>query len=328
MFGLTLFEFLLFLKQLGITLAGGAALWGLVFFWKSRHVPAGQKNIFFGLSEKLIFLFTAGMLIAALAWLGIHSFYPNSIFAHEGINLPPVLGEIYAAFQFTTPIFFSLSLFFLVTLFFYRAKRQIFRRYLGFFYFGAFLGTLAIFSLPAWRGVWDSIQWFYLGHSVHSIMTLGTVAVLDYLFWLTRNSHHTHKYLYPVFPAISKVIWVGLGIDFLSVVLIFNEGLVLAPKFFFMQTVVAILIINGGLLSGPITNKLLSFANNGEKSLEKKWAMWMGISGSISIASWMTITFTDFFWSLTLSYWQMLLLYILWVGLVYVTYRLLEKARV
>jgi len=327
MFGLTLFELLLFLKQLGVTLAGGAALWGLVFFWKSRHVPAGQKNVFLGLSEKLIFLFAAGMMIAALAWLGIHSFYPNPIFAHEGINLPPVLSEIYAAFEFTTPLFFALSLFFLITLFFYRAKHQIFRRYLGFFYFGALLGTLAIFSLPAWRGVWDSIQWFYLGHSVHSIMTLGTVAVLDYLFWLTQHSHHTHKYLYPIFPAISKVIWIGLGIDFLSVALIFNKAFDPTAKFYFMQTVVAILIINGGLLSGPITKKLLSF-KDGEKPLEKKWAMLMGISGSISIASWTTITFTDFFWSLTLSYWQMLLLYIFWVGLVYLTYRLLEKVRV
>jgi hypothetical protein len=75
-----------------------------------------------------------------------------------------------------------------------------------------------------------------------------------------------------------------------------------------------------------MTTKLLETVKNGTvRPLSARWQTAAGISGSISIASWSTITVVDFFYSLTLSYPQMLLCYLVWVSCAYVGYILTER---
>ena len=75
-----------------------------------------------------------------------------------------------------------------------------------------------------------------------------------------------------------------------------------------MQTVIGILIVNGVLLAGPIARQLqATFLKGG--FLAGKWKLAGNVAGTISISSWSTITFVDFFHNLQLEYYQLLGLY-------------------
>ena len=104
------------------------------------------------------------------------------------------------------------------------------------------------------------------------------------------------------------MIWLGLGIDFLSVALVFPEALQLTPKFFFMQTVIGILIVNGILLAGPVARQLQTSLREAGV-FTKRWKLTGDVAGVISLSSWSAITFVDFFHNLTLEYYQFLGLY-------------------
>ena len=182
---------------------------------------------------------------------------------------------------------------------------------LGWFYIVSVLFVVVLISFPVWSGEFSLNQWFFIGHSLHSIFTVGTVLVLDFLLLMAGTSTHLKQHIFPWFGTMSKVIWVGLGIDFLSVALIFGQALTLTPKFFFMQTVLGILTINGVLLSGPITRRLLSSIGKGAQALTKRWARIADISGIVSISSWLTITFFDSFTYLTLNYLPFVCFYLL-----------------
>jgi len=74
--------------------------------------------------------------------------------------------------------------------------------------------------------------------------------------------------------------------------------------------VVGILIINGILLAGPITRKMMESLTHGIESMHWKWLLVADAAGAVSITSWVTITFIDFFASLTLGYWQLIVIYV------------------
>ncbi len=308
MFGISIQEFLFFSQQLGLALAGAAALWGFVFVRTGQHGEHGEKCVTFDwLSERLLYPLYTGAGLAIVSFFVLLFLYPAQ--AHEGIVIVPQLAERFAALNLASPVY-MVWLFLLLPLgLLSRLTPGQFHKRLSLFYAAHFAIALLLISFSAWSGSFSSRQFFFMGHSFHSIFTLGTVLVLDFLFLLSKSSVHLKRHIYPFFPTISKVILIGLGIEFLSVSLVFSEAIALTPKFYFMQTIVGVLLINGAVLSGPLTRNLLRSISMGDGRLTKRWEFAGDVAGTISVTSWFTITFVDFFADLALNYAELLLVY-------------------
>lgn len=309
MFGFEYIEFIIFLKQFGLALAGASSLWGLVFIWKKhRGRQAESRHIVLDwIGRKMLIPYFIGFFAALIAWVLYDLQIPLN--AHEGIIIVPTDAERHVAASFTFTLYllwFAFSL--LVGGYVLKKKENM--RPLAWFFAINFITCFFLVSLPAWTGEMNFVQAFHAGHGFHSIFTFGTVVVLDFLFLLSFPSLILKQHIYPLFPQISKVIWVGLGFDFLSVALVFEEAVRFIPKFFFTQTVVAILIINGILLSGVLTRKLIWSISEGGEAMNKKWERIANVAGTISVASWFSITFIDFFEDITLTYLNLIVIYI------------------
>ncbi|MEX0930366.1 MAG: hypothetical protein WDZ79_01665, partial [Candidatus Paceibacterota bacterium] len=238
-------NFISFARQLGLVVAGAAALWSVVFLVCSRRCGSDTSRIIFQwIAGRLQWLMYGGILIGTTSWLALSLMY--EVLAHEGITLYPSVQETIAAFPVVAPGFVVLVALSCVGIFARLYSPRLFHRYALGYVLAQFLVLLYIVSFSsAWTGSLSSEKTFYVLHSVHSIFTLGTVLTLDFLFLSAKSSRLLQQHIFPLFPAISAVIWVGLGIDFLSVALVLDDALALTSRFFFSQTVVGILIING-----------------------------------------------------------------------------------
>jgi hypothetical protein len=321
MFGAEFEELILFLKQLGVAVAGAAALWGAYFAYKEKKEAHGDKCIIYHwLTLRLFIPLYGGLFLAAISWVVLYFLIP--VEAHEGIVLIPSAAERIEALALTTPIFIFWLLFAAGGFFLGKLKKN--SSYIFSFLIINLLFAIVIASLPAWSGEFSERQWFFIGHNVHSIFTLGTVLMLDFLFLISKSSSILKQHVFPAFPTISKVIWVGLAFDFLSVTLVFEEAINLSDKFFFMQTLIGILIVNGVILSGPLTRKLLESVKEGGKALTSRLTAIADLCGTVSITSWATITLLDFFEHLTLSYYELLTFYVGIIAVLYIGHFLWE----
>lgn len=320
MFGIEIYEVILLLKQLGVVVAGAAALWGIIFSRMDFRCGERECILYDWVAQKLALLVFGGVALATLAFAFAQVFF---VHAHEGIAIAPTLLETQAAFGLLGPLLILILLITLVGAFLYTFKPRVFDRYMTRFFIAEFVLLFIAASLTGWTGDLGREQLFFFAHGFHSIFTLGTVIVLDYLFLLSERSPILKQHIFPLFPSISKVIWVGLAFDFLSSLLILNQFEV-TEKFLFMQTVIGILLINGVMLSGPITKKILSLIQEG-KELTGKWSKWASAAGTISISSWLTITVVDFFEHLTLDYLTLLLLYFLLITILFIGHEGMER---
>ena len=324
MFGAEFSELLLFGRQLGLALAGAVSLWGFVFTKWSKHraKEAASCVIYEWLGARLLFPLAAGFFIVLLSWFLLSFFVPA--YAHEGIGIVATEEQRSFAIEVASPFIFLWMLAFVGGFALRRLWPKLFQKHMEWFYALQLGFVVLLMVLFSWHGTLDKAQVFFWGHTLHSILTVGTVLVLDFLFLTSKSSAILKQHVYPLFPTVSKVIWVGLGIDFLSVAFIFQEAINLMPKFFFMQTVVGILIVNGVLLAGPITRKMMTSVKEGGKQLAKKWERVGDVAGVISISSWSTITFVDFFANLSLTYLQFFSAYLSLIVLLFLGHLLWE----
>lgn len=308
MFGIELSEIFLFLMQLGLAVSGAAALWGLVLMRRSATDDHGEAcMVYEWIAEKLVWVLYGGIVLAGVGWLAVSVTLPA--LAHVGITVVPTHAEHAAAFSFMWPIFALWLVISPLGLFMRQFRPAQFHRHLKLFFFIQFIFAALLISMPAWSGSFDLRQFFFFSHSFHSIFTLGTVVVLDILFLISKSSLYLKRHIYPLFPLISKVILAGLAIELIGVFLVFGEALALTPKFFFMETVIGILLINGMVLAGPVTRRMIAAANDKDGVLARKWEIVGDVAGTISVTSWFTITFVDYFHQLTLSYAGMFSIY-------------------
>lgn len=322
MYGIELTELLLFGKQLGIALAGAAALWGFILSLKDFHCGTDRACIIYDwIAVRMLPLFLGGVAIGTFSYIGLLS--TVTVTAHEGISYIPSTPEVVASFSILTPLFTLLLGITVAMLFVPNKSGNLFANWVTYFYLIAFVLCFLITSFPGWRGVLDGHQLFYIGHGFHSIFTLGSVIVLDYLFLLSRRANILKEHIFAVFPTISAVVWVGLAFDFLSVLFII-EGFDPTTKMLFMQTVIGILIINGVLLSGPIARKMLASVRPSGEEISDNWELAASIAGVVSISSWMTITFIDSFANLPFSYLEFMGLYVLLIGTVFAGHMFVE----
>lgn len=319
----------LFFKQLGLSVAGASALWGLwMSFVSKRSFDKEKSKVFAELSKSLLLPLGIGVLVAMLGWTYLLFLEPISIFAHEGVVIESADHNNVDISGITAVFFGLLALVSVAGFRIYRSDKEKFKKNIRKFYGAQLVIASVLVSFPVWRGSFDAQQIFLIGHNFHSILTIGTVIVLDFIFFASESLERIKKHLYPFLPNVSKVIWVGLGIEFTSVFLIFGEALALTPKFFFAQTIIAILIINGAFLAGPMSKKLIASVSGSKvKNLSKGWVRAEGVAGVISISSWGTVTFIDFLKDVTAPYWQLAVFYIGLLIVVYGIYMLIEKTR-
>ena len=336
MAGLTGLEFIYLGNQLGLALAGAAALWGWFFLAKAEKADTdSQQFCYTELAGRLMVPLAIGFVIFVLAWVSYSVADPVSVSSHEGIVIVAEDHQIAKAFSLKGPL---ATLFALVTAFGYisfKRRGKKFLKHLKHFYAFELLIITFLISFPAWTGFFGAVQTFFVGHNWHSILTVGTVLVVDYLFHYSYRDESLRKVLYPNFDKMSKAIWLGLGVEFISVAFVFHDAIAFTPKFFFMQAVVSIIIINGALLSGPITRRLTVLVKErgggarGKASkagkLAGRWNIIAGVSGVISISSWLTITFVDTFKDLSLTTGQFFYCYILLILVALLGYFFIER---
>jgi len=309
MFGIELTEFLLFGKQVGIAIAGAAALWGFIFSQKDFHCGGDSKCVIYDwIAVRLMPLFLIGVAIGTASYLGLLMTVEAA--AHQGIAYLPGTTEVVASFPILTPLFYVLILATIIALSLPDKGGDKYANWITYFYGAMFVVCFAITSFPAWRGEIDARQLFYAGHGFHSIFTVGSVIVLDYLYIMSTRAKILKEHIFALFPTISAVVWFGLAFDLLSSLLII-EGFEPTTKLIFMQTVIGILVINGAFLSGPLARRMLSSAKQGGEQVVGGWKLWANIAGAISIVSWLTITFVDSFENLTFSYTEYFAIYTL-----------------
>jgi hypothetical protein len=330
MFGIEFYEILIFFQRLGLATAGAAALWGMVFITlanrsKNRAISERWKKI----STTMLWIFFPPLFLFLALWSALAvvscAFCAS---AHEGISIKQSLEGVAVALQAQYWLYFITLFWGLVGAFLLILKRKTLSRQPNLFiFYGVAFFLLSAFLLFPWgadeplkRDVSIAL------HNWHSILTLGTVLVIDFLF--TMFGYRFIPQLQRIFPIMTKAIWIGLGLDFLSAGLVFGEEFAASDKILFMQTLVGIVIINGALLSGPIIRAAFSYrkANNSDKLSPRLYRI-IGISGVISLVGWLSITALDGFRNITLNYWQLLGVYIAFAAVAYLFRGFFEKTR-
>jgi hypothetical protein len=321
MFGIELSEIFLFLKQLGFALAGAAALWGMVMSRKDKHCGEKDCLVYDFISLRLLRLFSGGVALSLFAYLFLLEIFP--VFAHEGIAIYPTITETIAGLISMGPLLLIALVLTIIALVAEKINPRVFAKYLTPFFAVQFVIFFILASIPALTGNFDGRQIFFIGHGFHSIFTLGSVLILDFLFLTSQRSPHLMQHIVPMFPTISKVIWAGFAFDLLSALFILPLVEITA-KTVFIQTVVGVLLINGAILSGPIARKMIEAVME-NKTLSGRWGKLGDICGTISISSWSTITLVDTFEHLTLPYPVLILAYLALIGILYTGHRFMSE---
>ncbi|MDP2695640.1 MAG: hypothetical protein Q8O87_00065 [bacterium] len=301
--------------QIAAATTGAAALWGLYFH--IRNIGAGNDSS--RLINLCFLVLASSVAIFLVAWLLNYSvFSPNIVTSHEGIVTQPTQGHINSGSQINLWMLWPLIIVSLFSIFSYSHRPRLYQKYIGWSFLAHFLIISAIMIFSVYKGGWDKEQLFFALHSWHSILTIGTVILIDLLYSFTSKDVGLKKILYQAFHKMSMAIWIGLGLDFASAFLVYPEALVLNAKFYFIQTVIAIIIINGALLSGRVSNWLLGTLTG--QALSRQSKIIIGLSGSISIISWLTITAID---SLEIgwAYWQFALAYLIAIVAAYLFHK-------
>lgn len=288
-----------FFIQVGVAVAGAASLWGFVLAFK--------KEI--KLSELLMWPFLVGFVVLVINWLfAALVFFPANIFGHEGIVIKATEQFIIAGMEANAIFIIALAFLTFVSAFLYFNRRIVFRKYAATLFGLKFLVISAVVFFGVFTGQWDRVQIFFSLHGWHSILTLGTVIMVDFLYAVSLRRSELKNTIYRLFFYMSAAIWIGLGIDFISVFLILEEAFGVDTQLIFNQTLIGIIIINGALLSGVVNDKLVDLVKKG-KALTPVLNNAFSLLGSISIVSWTSIAFLDFF-EFDLSYLAFMTLYV------------------
>lgn len=291
-----------------------AAFWGMIFLYLAHRKNLNDSSGVFltWMALRMRWLIVGGGLLAVAMWTWLTLLLPAA--AHEGVTLITVRDGVMSAMSWTTPIYIAIlaTVFYIVVQ--YKNVARVYSEKNGFslVYLIAFiLGSIAISIYTDLRGLPINETVFHIFHGFHSVFTLGTVICLDLIFLSTQNAPFVQKHIVPYFPQISKVIWIGLSLDLLSTLLIYPDAVALTSRFFFAQVAVGILIINGILLSGIITRRMLKNIEEGHRERTLFWEKFATIGGAISITSWMGITFVDQFHNLNISIHEIFAIYIM-----------------
>ncbi|MEX1112418.1 MAG: hypothetical protein WEC84_03070 [Candidatus Andersenbacteria bacterium] len=290
MFEVSVFEIMAFVRQVSGAVAGAAGLHGWLLF-NRQH---GK------LSRLLEPIMAAAAVVYIAAWL--IGFVGYSLAeAHVGISLDPAAADLARSYVLQLPLV-------IVLVVLLATSRRGLARVPKLYHFLYFIVMSLLISTYAVSDNIDLKEVSYVWHGWHSILTLGTVIILDYLFFVCRHNRKLLARLTESFDRFTVFILAGLAIDIMSTYLILGEALRLDARFFFMQTVIGILLINGILLSGPLTRRAAGYLKK-ERKIPNPLNIILGLFGATSLVSWNTITFLDFVPNISLPYMALFAIY-------------------
>jgi len=291
-------EIIRFFIQVSIAVGGAASLWGFVLAYLAQRAKSAEdKEGFYRAAYSVMPLFVLVFFsFLALWWFGFLVAYPQESLAHEGI-VQGTLGQyIINGFQLNVFFVVALMLTGMSGIALYWRKPKNFARFAALFYLSQFVLFSLISLFFIFTKELDKQQFVFFLHNWHSILTIGTIVTVEFLYLTSMRSRAIQRVLYPFFPTISLFIWVGLGLEFAGSFLAFEGYFPQTTQFIFNQAVIAIIILNGALLSGRINDALINLVRRGkEMALTPRLRRAAQISGAVSIVSWTTVTFLDFF---------------------------------
>ncbi len=305
MFEVSLFEIIAFVRQVSGAVVGAAGLHGWLLF-NRQH---GK------LSRLIEPLMIGGAVVYLSMW--VIGFVGHSLaYAHVGISIDPTLDDIARSYVIQLPLV-------IVLVALLGTSKQGLARVPRLYHFLYFVVMSLLISTYAISDHLDMRQVSYVWHGWHSILTLGTVLVLDYLFFVCRKKRKLLAKLTESFDRFTIFILLGLAIDMMSTYLILDEALRLDARFFFMQTVIGILLLNGILLSGPLTRRAKKYLQT-ERDIPQPLNAVLGLFGVVSFVSWNTITFLDFVPNISLPYLALSVIYLTVIACGFVTHLVME----
>jgi len=226
MWGIELYELLSFGRQFGLSVMAAASLWGMVFLYvahkKKLDDPAGIFLSWIGMRMRWFII--GGGTLAVVTWLLLTFLIPAH--AHEGVTLVTTKMGTTNAMLLMTPLYLAIAAAVLLLVINNKKPSFLIAPKFGFswFYPVTFvLASVAVSYYTDLRGLPLNAVVFHIFHGFHSVFTLGTVLCLDLIFLSTQNAPFVQKHVFPLFPKISKVIWVGLSLDLLSTLLIYTN---------------------------------------------------------------------------------------------------------
>ncbi len=293
---LNLPDFTRFLIQLCLAITGASAFWGYILTRRAKR-DADHKGEYEKIIEIMAKIFSFSATLFLLFWFLASNFIFQAVsFAHEGIKIDPTNEYIRAGFSANTFFVFFFFILVLIGIKYLIFNKARFQKLAPKLFLIQFLLVAIIISIQVLKPTFDKEQLFFIFHNFHSIFTLASVVLIDILYLTTFKHNNLKLIVYNFFPLMSIGIWIGLGLDFASVFLILPEALILSPQFFFSQTVVAIIIFNGTLLSGRVNDYLIDgLKPESVRKFKTSFKQIFHWSGSISIVSWLTIYTVDFF---------------------------------
>lgn len=268
----------------GVAISGAAALWGWIFAYKARVNEKSQKQ-WTQLSSKMMYPLLIGFVMMVLGWGLFSATSPFLSYAYEGVDFAmPELDYVHLHDAGLIP-FMLLIVFTALGIGYLRGNDKIPASKFEWFYFFEFAFISLIAFIPMFIFLEES---FYLSiHAWLTIFTFGTVVLAGYLFVMVQRRPDLLDEFLETTDLINKIVWFGLGLEFLNSFTILEEQLILSPRFYFLQIIVAIIILNGVLILEPATRRLR------EKTISKGWDNALLVGGAIGFSSWFTLIFID-----------------------------------
>jgi len=295
-----------FVRQASAAIAGAAALFSLFFF------SGGKKQLFRAIDQNIV----VASVVYIAAWVVGWMLRAPAVAAHVGVSLTPAIDDFTRGYIVQWPLVIVLAILVLTS-------RRGFARLPQAYNLSFFIIMSLLISTYGVAATFGRQELSYILHGWHSILTLGTVVVLDYLFFVSRNDRKQLAMLTESFSLFTVFIFIGLGLDWLSTYFILPGALDTSQRFFFVQTLIVIIIINGVLLSGPLTRAASKYLSV-KKQLPPRLQMGLGLMGVISLVSWVTITFLDFVQDIGLSYWQLGAIYLALIAAGFITHLVID----
>ncbi len=313
------------MQQIGLALAGAAALWGIFFYLNAGNAKEeGKKKACTMIAEKLFIPLSFGFVIALLgAFLKFYAIAYYSFFLRFGadkefLSTPSAYGNYLVLF------WIALTLVWLATFILSRKRKEEQTKRLNLFYVLTFIVVFILISFPTGIQGFDLDRLFFIKHGFPLIFTIGTVIVIDFIFFFTRASLRAKRQIYPFLTTLNKIIWLGLGIHLFVDWGSFRD-ITLNSQFMVTQAIAAIIIINGALFTGPLMEKLIDGVSERQvKPLDQKWVHISNISSVIAFSSWTSLIYISFFRDFNLSFSTLFLTYAIKTLAVYGIYLLLE----
>lgn len=283
---------ILFLEQMGLALAGAAAFWGFYLASNAEKIEGGSEQEALRFCRKLSIPFFVGALLASLSWIvriasGVPFFARARFFipVHDTIPVAQGVGILWI-------IFFLFVIGYAI--FSWQKRHAPVRvKLLPLLHLVSFIFCFLLLSFPTTFSQTIIDKLFFIKKGFPFIFTVGTVILIDFIFFFSRKTLAQKRIAYPILSLMNKLVFLGLGLSLFFEWAFLTEA-TLTHRFYFIQTINAIIILNAALFVGPVTQRLVAGLKKGESGLSSGWETLFGISNILAFSAWTSISYLAF----------------------------------